>query len=80
MFESYPDVLTVSQLSTALQIGINNAYSLVNNGTINSIRLGRKILIPKVFLLSFIESYDIMLSGTTGNLTVFSERGVNYDR
>ena len=76
MFETYPDVLTVAQLSEALQIGINSAYALVNTGAIASMRLGRKILVPKVFLLKFIDSYAIILSETAGNLTVISERRI----
>ena len=76
MFESYPDVLTVAQLSEALQIGINTAYALVNTGAISSMRLGRKILVPKVFLLKFIESYAIILSEATGNLTVINDRSI----
>ncbi len=36
MFRSYPDVMTVKQLAAALGIGINKAYEIVNDGTINS--------------------------------------------
>lgn len=40
------DVITVKELATILRIGINNAYALVRNGTIHSIRVGRQYRIP----------------------------------
>ena len=55
MFRSYPDVMTVKQLAAALGIGINKAYEIVNDGTINSKRIGRRILIPKLNLVDYIQ-------------------------
>ena len=55
MFRSYPDVMTVKQLAAALGIGINKAYEIVNDGTINSKRIGRRILIPKLSLVDYIQ-------------------------
>ena len=55
MFRSYPDVMTVKQLAAALGIGINKAYEIVNDGTINSKRIGRRILIPKLYLVDYIQ-------------------------
>ena len=55
MFRSYPDVMTVKQLAAALGIGINKAYEIVNDGTINSRRIGRRILIPKLYLVDYIQ-------------------------
>lgn len=56
MFTAYPDVLTVNQVAEALRIGKNKAYELINNKVISSRRIGRRILIPKVCLIDFIES------------------------
>ena len=56
MFESYPDVLTVRQLANALGIGLNSAYSLVNNNEIASKKVGKRILVPKVCLIDYINS------------------------
>ncbi len=56
MFTAYPDVLTVNQVAEALGIGKNKAYELINNKVISSRRIGRRILIPKVCLIDFIES------------------------
>lgn len=56
MFNKYPDVLTVKQVSEALGIGINKAYELVNTRVIGSKRIGRRILVPKSCLIDYIES------------------------
>ena len=42
-------------LAAALGIGINKAYEIVNDGTINSKRIGRRILIPKLYLVDYIQ-------------------------
>ena len=54
MFESYPDVVTVKELCHMLQIGQNTAYNLLNSGCILSIRIGRKRLIPKAYVIEYI--------------------------
>ncbi|MEG0910060.1 MAG: helix-turn-helix domain-containing protein [Ruthenibacterium sp.] len=63
MFNQYPDVLTVKQMTQALGIGKNTAYQLVKDKKIASKRVGRKILIPKPYLIDFVESsrYNISL-------------------
>lgn len=56
MFENYPDVVTVDDLTKMLGIGRNTAYRLVNEGEIKTLRIGRKILIPKCNIVNFINS------------------------
>lgn len=56
MFEGYPDVLNVAQLADALGIGRNAAYALLHEGTVKSLRVGRKFLIPKVCLIDYVKS------------------------
>lgn len=58
MFESYPDVLSVNNLKTALGIGRNKAYELVNNNVIKHIVIGKRILIPKCYLIEFVCKCD----------------------
>lgn len=43
-----------------LEIGRNSAYKLINNGSIKSLRIGRNIRIPKIYLLDYLttESYN----------------------
>ena len=54
MFENYPDVVTVKQLCRMLQIGKNTAYNLLNNSSLKSIRIGRKFLIPKKYIIAYL--------------------------
>ena len=63
MLNEYGDVLTVGELAQALRIGINAAYDLVNRRVIASIKIGRKYLIPKQYLLDYLNSqrYNVKL-------------------
>lgn len=54
MFREYPDVLTVKDLQRALNIGHNEAYRLVKEKEISSIRIGRIYRIPKQCLLDYV--------------------------
>lgn len=56
MLKDYPDVLTVKQVSEILGIGENAAYKLVNGHMIGSRRVGRRILVPKVCLIDYLNS------------------------
>jgi excisionase family DNA binding protein len=54
MFKNEPDVLTVPDVVRLLKLGKNTVYKLINDGTINSIKMGKKIIIPKVCLVEFL--------------------------
>lgn len=56
MFDSFNDVLTVDDLCKALSLGKNSVYSLLKSGAIKSIRIGKKYLVPKLYLIDFISS------------------------
>lgn len=56
MFKEYPDVLTVEQMAHALGIGLNSAYRLVKERQIGCVRVGKKILIPKVCVADYLAS------------------------
>ena len=56
MLNKYPDVLTVREVAEVLGIGINKAYELMNLRIVGSIRIGRKIVVPKVCLIDYMES------------------------
>ena len=53
--ESLPLLLTVSDLASILRIGRNAAYQFVKGGNIQSIRVGRKIRIPREALVQLME-------------------------
>jgi len=54
MFQQYPDVVTVDQLCKMIDIGRNSAYSLIKNGQIRHIRIGKKIKIQKKYIIEFL--------------------------
>ncbi len=56
MLENYPDVLTVNDLYKILPIGRNSIYKLITDNTIKHIRVANKILIPKKYLIDFLET------------------------
>jgi len=56
MFSEYPDVITVEQLMEILHIGKNAAYSLLKSGEIRTIRIGRRYIIPKQSIITYISS------------------------
>jgi len=53
-FESAPDVLNVEEVALLLRIGRNGAYDLVNSGALRSVKIGRRLVITKSSLLSFL--------------------------
>lgn len=54
MLENYNDVLVIEDIMDILKIGRNSAYKLIKCGEIQSLRVGRNIRIPKVFLLDYL--------------------------
>jgi len=57
MFSEYKDVLTTMEVVQALHMGRNSVLDLLKKGEIKSIRVGQKYLIPKVFLIDYIEAH-----------------------
>lgn len=55
-FDELPMTLTVEDLSKALRISRPQAYILANSGDIPTIRVGKRILILKDSLISWIRS------------------------
>lgn len=49
-------VLTVKELAALLRIGINNAYQLVRDGTIRSVRVGRQYRVPRRAVDEYLEN------------------------
>ena len=51
---SEPPVYQVEHVAELLGIGINQCYSAVRSGAIPSIKIGRRILIPRARLLAML--------------------------
>ena len=56
LFEAYPDIMTVLQVSEALHIGRNSAYNLINSNSIRHLRIGSSIRVPKACLIDYVAS------------------------
>lgn len=54
LFTTYPDVLNIEQLRSALNIGRNAAYDLIRNNQIRYFKVGSSIRIPKKCLVDFV--------------------------
>jgi excisionase family DNA binding protein len=50
MLDEAPDVLTPEETAKLLRIGRNAAYEAIQRGDIPSVRIGRRILVPKLAL------------------------------
>ena len=57
VFKDYPDVLNVKQVSTLLGVSTKVVYRLLNNGTIDSLKVGREFRIPKVNVMKYIKIF-----------------------
>lgn len=56
LFNTYPDVVEVSDLQEMLNIGRNSAYNLIRNNKIKHFKVGKAIKIPKVYIIEFMQS------------------------
>ena len=54
-YENMPAVLNANQLSAALGISSAGAYQLLNTGTFPTLRIGKRLLVPKDKLIDWIE-------------------------
>lgn len=54
MFQGYPDVLNLDEMSEILQISTKTGRQLLSSGKIRSFRIGRSYRIPKPYLISFV--------------------------
>ena len=58
MFDDIPLTSTPEEAGHLLHIGRNSIYRLIDDGQIQVIRLGRKILIPRNALVRFLSAFD----------------------
>ena len=63
MFAEYDDLMTTEEACTALKIGYNYLYQLLNTGKLKAYRCGRIWRIPKIAIENYIlESSNLMKS------------------
>lgn len=54
VFADYPDVITVDDMQEMLHIGRNTAYQLLRDHRVQSIKVGKKYIIPKSSVIDFL--------------------------
>ena len=58
MFTSYPDLVTIKQLTKMLDIGVTLAYRLVKSITIPALKVGREYKIPKRNVIAYLTNQN----------------------
>ena len=58
MFTSYPDLVTIKQLTKMLDIGVTLAYRLVKSNTIPALKVGREYKIPKRNVIAYLTNQN----------------------
>lgn len=54
MLKDQPEVLTVLEVAKILRIGKNKAYALIKSGELSSVKIGKKVIVPKISLIRFL--------------------------
>lgn len=54
MFENYPDVVNVIELSEMLGVCNKTAYKLLQEKKIKHIKIGKVYKIPKIYIIEFL--------------------------
>ncbi len=54
LLKDEPEVMTVLEAAKVLRIGKNKTYDLINSGRLSSIKIGGKIIVPKMCIVSFL--------------------------
>lgn len=53
LLKGYGDILLPEEVQKILHTGRNTIYTYLSNGTIRSLKIGKKYRIPKLYLLEF---------------------------
>lgn len=56
LFCEYPDIVSVEEIQEMLRIGRNSVYTLLKQGLIKSIKIGKKYIIPKSAVIDFVKT------------------------
>ena len=56
MLNNYPDVLTVQQAAEILGVCKASVYRMIKERTIGSRRVGRRILVPRICIVDYLNS------------------------
>ncbi len=54
LFNTYPDVVSIDEIQQMLRIGKNAVYELLKTEKLKSIKVGKKYVVPKKFVIDFL--------------------------
>lgn len=54
--DALPDVLTVVEFARLMRIGRNSAYEAIRRGDVGSVRIGRRVVVPRTAVLALLRS------------------------
>ena len=54
LFNTYPDVVSIDEIQQMLRIGKNAVYELLKTQKLKSIKVGKKYVVPKKFVIDFL--------------------------
>ena len=54
LFSTYPDVVSIDEIQQMLRIGKNAVYELLKTEKLKSIKVGKKYVVPKKFVIDFL--------------------------
>ena len=58
VFQEYPDVLNVKQVSKLLGVSTKTVYKLINDGTLSCLKVGREFRILKVTVMNYMRAFE----------------------
>lgn len=58
MFTEYPDIVSIPELCSMLDVSERYAYKLVNDGYIQGRKIGHSFKIPKINVINYVLSLD----------------------
>lgn len=65
VFNDYPDVLDVKQVSQLLGVSKKTVYRLLRNKAIESLKVGREFRVPKVNVMKYVKVFHPLLAEST---------------
>ncbi len=54
LFNTYPNVVSIDEIQQMLRIGKNAVYELLKTEKLKSIKVGKKYVVPKKFVIDFL--------------------------
>jgi len=57
VFNGYPEVLDVKQVSKVLGVSTKTVYKLIGNGALSSMKVGREFRVPKVVIMNYVKVF-----------------------